>query len=84
MLIRKMFDNSGYPSPFTNSIIGNEDKYMIPPNFFKIAKESILMEFPYCPQNELVDKAKKKIILLFPEMQVTRKIFTRKAVNLFF
>ena len=55
-----MFDNSGYPSPFTNSIIGNEDKYMIPPNFFKIAKESILMEFPYCPQNELVDKAKKK------------------------
>ena len=59
MLIRKMFDNSGYPSPFTNSIIGNEDKYMIPPNFFKIAKESILMEFPYCPQNEVVDKAKK-------------------------
>ena len=59
MLIRKMLNNSGYPSSFTNSISGHGDKYMIPPNFFKIAKESMLMEFPYCPQNELVDKAKK-------------------------
>ena len=73
MLIRQKFDNAGYPSPFTNSVIRDyehkqnkrqqqEDEYIAPPIFFffffffDIAKESILVDFPYCPQNELVAK----------------------------
>ena len=69
MLIRQKFDNAGYPSPFTNSVIRDyehkqnkrqqqEDEYIAPPIFFffEIAKESILVDFPYCPQNELVAK----------------------------
>ena len=64
-LIRQRFDNAGYSSPFTNSVIRDyehkqnkrqeqEDECIVPPNIFEIAKESILVEFPYCPQNELV------------------------------
>ena len=45
ILIRQKFDNAGYPSPFTNSVIRDyehkqnkkqqqEDEYIIPPNFF--------------------------------------------------
>lgn len=34
--------------------------------------------------NQNISLLRPKEILLFPEMQVTRKIFTRKAVNLFF
>ena len=67
ILIPQKLDKSGYPPPFTNSVIRDyehkqnkkqqqEDKYIILPNFFEIAKESILVEFPYCPQNELVAK----------------------------
>ena len=67
MLICQQFDNTGYPSPFTNSVIRDyehkqnkrqqqEDEYIISTNFFGIAKESILVEFPYCPRNELVAK----------------------------
>ena len=67
MLICQKFDNAGYPSPFTNSVIRDyehkqnkkqqqEDEYIIPPNFFEIAKESIFVGFPYCPQNELIAK----------------------------
>ena len=67
MLIRQKFDNAGYLSPFTNSVIRyyehkqkkrqkQEDEHIIPPKLFDIEKESILVEFPYCPQNELVAK----------------------------
>ena len=67
MLICQKFDNAVYVSPFRNSVIRDyehkqnkihykEEEYIIPPNFFEIAKESILAEFPYRPQNELVAK----------------------------
>ena len=71
ILIRQKFDNAGYPSPFTNSVIRDyehkqnkrqqqEDEYITSPNFFEVAKESILVEFsilnPYYPQNELIAK----------------------------
>ena len=65
MLIRQKLDNADYLSPFTNNVIRDyehkqkkrqqqEDKYSILPNAFLISKESIFVEFPYCPQNELV------------------------------
>ena len=67
MLIPHKVDNTGYPSPFTNSVIidlehkqnkrhGEKDEYIIRPNLWQMEKESILVEFPYCPQNELVAK----------------------------
>ena len=65
ILIHKKFDNAGYPSAFTNSIIRDyehnqnkkedqEYKYIISPIYFEIAKESILVEFSYCPLKELM------------------------------
>ena len=64
ILIRQKFDYPGHPSPFTNSVIRDyehkqnkrqdqKDEYIIPLNFFEIVIESILVEFPYCPQNKL-------------------------------
>ena len=62
MLICQKLNNAGYASTFTNSVIGDfkdkqnkrqeqKDKYIKPPNLFETAKESILVELPYCPQN---------------------------------
>ena len=67
ILIYQKFDNAGYPSCFTNSIIRDsehnwnkrqdqKDEYIILPSIFEIGEESILLEFPYCQQNELIAK----------------------------
>ena len=67
MLIRQKFDNAGYPSPFTNSVIRDyehkqnkrqdqEDEYIMLSNLFETEKESILLEFSYCQKNELAAK----------------------------
>ena len=66
MLIRQKFDKCNL-SPFSNSVIidyehkqnkrqQQEDECITPPNFSEIAKESISVEFPYCPQNKFVAK----------------------------
>ena len=94
--MRQKFYNTGYPSPFTNSVIRDyehkqnkrqdqEDKYIVPPNFFKMVKESILVEFQYCPQNELVAK---RFLSTFHQLanqkfQVNIKLITKKVKSLF-
>ena len=62
-----------------------EDEYIIPPNFFEIAKESILVEFPYWPQNELVAKQFLSKFHQFTnqKFQVTIKWITKKVKSLF-
>ena len=80
MLIRQKFDKCN-PSPFTNSVIRDyehkqnkiqqqEGEYIRPPNFFEIAKESMSMEFPYCPQNEFVAK---QFLSKFHQSKVSRR-----------
>lgn len=67
MLIFQKLDYAGYPSFFTNNVIGDyehkqnksqnqEDEVIVPPNLFKIAKELILVKFLYCSHNERVAK----------------------------
>ena len=67
ILIYQKCDNAGYLSCFTNSIIRDsehnwnkrqdqKDEYIILPSIFEIGEESILLEFPYCQQNELIAK----------------------------
>ena len=97
MLIRQKFDNAGYPALFTNGVIRDyehnqnrrqqqENGYIIPPNFSEIAKESILVEFPYCPQNELVAKRFLSKFHQFTnqKFQVTIKWITKKVKKLVF
>ena len=62
-----------------------KDKYIIPPNLFETAKESILVELPYCPQNQLVDKRFLSKFHQFTnqKFQVTIKWITKKVKSLF-
>ena len=96
MLIRQKFDKAGYPSPFTNSIIRDyehkqnrrqqqEDEHIIPPNFYEIVNESILVKFPYCPQNGLVAKRFLSRFHQFTnqKFQVTIKWIIKKVKSLF-
>ena len=94
MLIR--LDNADYLSPFTKSVIRGyehkqnkrqqqEDKYSILPNIFLISKESILVEFPYCPQNELVARRFQSKFHQFnnQKFQVTIKWISKKVKTFF-
>ena len=95
MLIRQKFDNAGYPSPFTNSVTRGydhkhnkrqeqEDEYFIPPNIFEQAKESILVEFPYCPQKDVAKRFLSKFHQFTNQkFQVTIKRITKKVKSLF-
>ena len=95
MLIRQKFDNVGYPSPFTNSVTRDydhnqnkrqeqEDEYFMPPNIFEIAKESILVEFPYCPHKDVTKRFLSKFHQFTNQkFQVTIKRITKKVKSLF-
>ena len=63
--ISHRYEKVDYPEIFVNSVIiqfqdkSNErdivdfDDYIIPPNFFNIPKSFILIEFPFCQNNEI-------------------------------
>ena len=59
--IKQKFSNAGYPQRFIWSNINNftnksleETEYIIPPWLFKIPKKFMLIELPYCHQNEKI------------------------------
>ena len=97
MVIHQKFDNEGYQSFFTNSVIRDYERkqntrqqqecaYILAPNFFANVKESILVEFPYYLQNHL---AAKQFLLKFHQFtsqkfQVTIKWIAKKAKSFFF
>ena len=65
--IRKKFLNADYPLRFINSVIkqfndklseksNEEDDYILPPDFFEMKKQVILIEVPYCEKNETSSK----------------------------
>ena len=61
--IKQKFLNADYPYRFINSVINNfQDKsdgtgdYIIPPGFFDIPKKVVLVDMPYCPENEEFSK----------------------------
>ena len=91
MLIHQKSHNPVYPSSVTNSVIRDyehkknrrqkqEDEYITPP-----AKESILVELQYCPQNELVDKRFLSKFNQFTnkKCQVTIKWISKKVKSFF-
>ena len=57
-VIKRKFLNADYPPKFLNSIIHqfftpkNNDSFIIPPNLFEESKSFILVEIPYCEENE--------------------------------
>lgn len=66
-VIRKKFRNANFPSRFVESAINqfqdrftnntDDDEFIIPPNFFDLPKPFILLEVPFCEENEKVSKS---------------------------
>ena len=66
--MRKTFIKADYPRPFVNSVINqynnktkeqeidNEDECIIPLNLFEEEKPFILLQLPFCEQNEVKSK----------------------------
>ena len=57
-VIKRQFRNADYPTKFLNSVIDhfltpkNNDSFIIPPDLFEESKPFILVEIPYCQENE--------------------------------
>ena len=94
--IRKKFLTTDYPLRFINSVIkhfndklskksNEEDDYILPPDFFEIKKQVILIEVPYCEKNETFSK---HFLRKFHELtndlyEIKIKWITKKMRNLF-
>ena len=89
ILIRQMCDNTGYPSPFINSAIRayehKQNRRQQQEDFFETAKESTLLEFSYCLQNEVVAKRFLSQFHQFTnqKFEVTIKWIIKKIKSLF-
>ena len=91
--IKRKFTDAGYPVRFIMSVINDfnkkisnkDDDYIIPPDFFDIPKQKLLIELPYCPQNELVAKSFLKRLSNFADNKYDFIIIwkTRKMRSLF-
>ena len=93
-IIRSKFLTAGFPTRFVDSVIRNfispmQDKDdslpLIPPFFFEKPLPFILIELPYCPQNERLSKHFIRKIKSFLETDCTIVIkwITRKIRTLF-
>jgi len=92
--IRHKFVTAGFPRKFVDSVIRNfqnpqqgkdDDLPLIPSYFFEKPPPFILIELPYCPQNERLSKYFIRKIKLFldEECTVVIKWITRKIRTLF-
>ena len=91
-LIQHKYVNAGFPQRFVSSVIDNfnnltiqEDSTLIPPFFFEESAPFILVEIPYCQENERLSKhfiAKFKSFMDI-ECKVVVKWITKKIRNLF-
>ena len=93
--IRTKFITAGFPQKFVESVIGNfinpkpvedeEDLPLIPPYFFDSPPPFILIELPFCPENERLSKhfIRKVKSFIDSDCQLVIKWMTRKVRTLF-
>ena len=94
--MRQKLLNADYPLWFINSVIkqfsdelseksNEEDDYILPPDFFEIKKQLILIEVPHCEKNETSSKRflKKFHELTNDSYEIKIKLITKKMRNLF-
>ena len=94
-IIKTKYLNADYPIKFIDNVINqfqsaqeeknNNEEYLIPPFLFEEPKETIMIEIPYCEQNEITSK---RFINRFQELTQNRyKVFiiwkTKKVRSLF-
>ena len=94
--IRLKFLNADYPLRFINSVIkhfndklsekfNEEDDHILPPDFFEIKEQVILIVIPYCEKNET---SSRRFLKKFHELtndlhEIKIKWITEKMRNLF-
>ena len=90
--IYNKFVTAGFPERFVASVIDNfnnstipDDNFLIPPYFFEEPTPFILVEIPYCPENERLAKhfITKFKSFIDAECTVVVKWVTRKIKTLF-
>ena len=90
-VIKRKFRNADYPPKFLNSVIHqfftpkNNDSFIIPPDLFEESKPFILVEIPYCEENENASKhfIKKFEAFTNQRYRIAIKWITRKVKSLF-
>ena len=91
-LIHKKFVTAGFPDRFVSSVIDNfnnpapcGDDFLIPPYLFEEPSPFILVEIPFCPENERLSKhfITKFKSFLDVDCKVVVKWITRKVRTLF-
>ena len=93
-LIKQKYTKADYPYRFINSVINQfnqkniettEGDMLIPQDFFKIPKETVFVEIPYCPGNEKSSKRFIQKLNEFPKhnYDVRIKCVTKKVKTLF-
>ena len=90
-VIERKFRNADYPPQFLNNLIHqfftpkNNDSFIIPPDLFEESKPFILVEIPYCEENENASKHFIKILEAFTNQRYRIAIKWRiKNVNSLF
>ena len=90
-VIKRKFQNAGYPPKFLSSAIHqfftpkNNDSFIIPPDLFEESKPFILVEIPYCEENENASKhfIKKFEAFTNQRYRIAIKWITRNVKSLF-
>ena len=90
--IKAKYNKAGYPRRFIESVIRDfitpldkNESFIIPPNMFTVNKPFLLLEIPYCEQNEI---ASKRFIKKFHQFtgdkyDIAVKWLTKKVQSLF-
>ena len=90
--IKAKYNKAGYPRRFIESIIRDfitpldeDESFIIPPNMFEVKKPFLLLEIPYCEQNEIASKQFIKKFHQFTgeKYDIAVKWLTKKVKSLF-
>ena len=90
--IKAKYNKAGYPRRFIESIIRDfiapldkDETFIIPPNMFEVKKPFLLLEIPYCEQNEIASKRfiKKFHQFTAEKYDIAVKWLTKKVKSLF-
>ena len=90
--IKAKYNKDGYPRRFIESVIRDfitpldkDESFIISPNMFEVKKPFLLLEIPYCEQNEITSKRFIKKFYQFTgeKYDMAVKCLTKKVKSLF-
>ena len=90
--VKAKYNKAGYPRRFIESVIRDfikpldkDELFIIPPNMFAVKKPFLLLEIPYCEQNEIASKRfiKKSHQFICDKYDIVVKWLAKKVKSLF-